>query len=400
MHSLEQTKPHGEEENEAREDDDSKPEIAAQLLHRSLCHYPSTLYLNLHQRHFSFIKDMNKYAKSYYCSRCGKFWKHVGMLHRHEKTCEAKVDYTFPGGAYKTAPTIFQLLESEGFTVPEHLMYFPYRATFDFECMFSSTTGLENTKKLTWNAKHIPLSVSVRSNVPQYDQPKCFVTDGNSNQLVKEMVDYLVKISRKSCGLMKEEFFSVFDAIDQKLQKLKQKSEEPTLEDDTCVSTLEDSDDEGEDLMESHEEEESESETEEDRAFIDDEVVEDQGASCYRVFDREREGKEEKEYLDTDEMPKVTDPEPYKKKEHPLKKLRDRLDEYLRELPVLGFNSGKCDLNAVKEFLLPVLVQNEQVQFTIKRNNNFMCLKTRHIRFLDVTNFLAPGFSYDMFLKA
>lgn len=279
-------------------------------------------------------------------------------------------------------------------------MYFPYRATFDFECMFSSTTGLENTKKLTWNAKHIPLSVSVRSNVPEYDQPKCFVTDGNSNQLVKEMVDYLVKISRKSCGLMKEELFSVFDAIDQKLQKLKQKSEEPTLEDDTCVSTLEDSDDEGEDLMESHEEEESESETEEDRAFIDDEVVEDQGASCYRVFDREREGKEEKEYLDTDEMPKVTDPEPYKKKEHPLKKLRDRLDEYLRELPVLGFNSGKCDLNAVKEFLFPVLVQNEQVQFTIKRNNNFMCLKTRHLRFLDVTNFLAPGFSYDMFLKA
>ena len=67
--------------------------------------------------------------------------------------------------------------------------------------MFSSTTGLENTKKLTCNAKHIPLSVSVCSNGPEYDQPKCFVTDGNSNQLVKEMVDYLVKISRKSYGL-------------------------------------------------------------------------------------------------------------------------------------------------------------------------------------------------------
>ena len=29
-----------------------------------------------------------------------------------------------------------------------------------------------------------------------------------------------------------------------------------------------------------------------------------------------------------------------------------------------------------------------------------MCLKTEHHRFLDVTNFLAPGFSYEMFLKA
>ena len=59
-----------------------------------------------------------------------------------------------------------------------------------------------------------------------------------------------------------------------------------------------------------------------------------------------------------------------------------------------------CYMNAVKEFLFPVLVQNEEVQFTIKRNKNFMCLKTDHLRFLDVTNFLAPGFSYAKFLKA
>lgn len=28
-----------------------------------------------------------------------------------------------------------------------------------------------------------------------------------------------------------------------------------------------------------------------------------------------------------------------------------------------------------------------------------MCLKTKHLRFLAVTNLLAPGFSYDKFLK-
>ena len=85
----------------------------------------------------------------------------MGMLHRHERTCEAKVRYAFPGGAYKTPPTIFQLLEDEGLTVSEHLKYFPYRATFDFECMFSSNTGLNDTEKLAWDAKHIPLSVTI-----------------------------------------------------------------------------------------------------------------------------------------------------------------------------------------------------------------------------------------------
>ena len=72
VYALEPTKQDGEE-NEDDEPDDTKPEIAAELIHRSLCHYPSTLYLNLYQRHFSYIKDLKKYAKSYCCSRCGKF---------------------------------------------------------------------------------------------------------------------------------------------------------------------------------------------------------------------------------------------------------------------------------------------------------------------------------------
>ncbi|KAL9961202.1 hypothetical protein ACROYT_G030103 [Oculina patagonica] len=397
VYSLEPTKLDGDDDENGEYDDDddqSKSELSAELLYRSFRRYSSTLYLNLYQNHFSYIKDMKKYSKSYSCSRCGKYWKDGFRLNRHEKTCEAKVRFKFPGGAYKTPPTIFELLEDEGFTIPQHLKYFPYRATFDFECIFSPTTGLNDTEKLTWNAKHIPLSVSVCSNIPGYDQPKCFVSDGDPKQLVKEMVDYLVEISQESFCLVREEFSSVFDAIDQKLEEIKQLSDQPTSE----SNIQEGSDDEGEDLMETDvdEDEEIEAETEEDRAFLDDEVEEEQGPSFYRALDREREDEDsDEDYVE--HKPEVTSTEPTKKKEHPLKKLRDRFVEYLKELPVLGFNSGKYDLNAAKEFLFPVLVQNEQVQFTIKRNHNFMCLKTTHLRFLDVTNFLAPRFSYDKF---
>ena len=148
------------------------------------------------------------------------------------------------------------------------------------------------------------------------------------------------------------------------------------------------------------EDEDIEFETEEDRAFLDVEEIEEQGVSFYRALDREREDQSHDDQGIVDKKPEDHSPQTKKKKEHPLKKLRDRLEEYLKELPVLGFNSGKYDLNAVKEFLFPVLVQNEGVQFTVKRNNNFMCLKTPHLHFLDVTNFLAPGFGYDKFLKA
>ncbi|CAH3027782.1 unnamed protein product [Porites evermanni] len=180
------------------------------------------------------------------------------------------------------------------------------------------------------------------------------------------MLDYLVKISEESCRLMKQEFNFLLEAIDQKLQDLQQKSEscEPSRDKTVEDSIQEDSNDEG-DLMDTEdEEEEIESETEEDRVFIDRDVEEQEDNS----------------------------PEPKKKKVHPLEKLGDRFQKYLQELPVLGSNSGKYDLNAV-------LLQNEGVNFTIKQNHNFMCLKTPHLRFFDVTNFLAPGFSYK-FLKA
>ena len=108
--------------------------------------------------------------------------------------------------------------------VPEHLKFFPYRATFDFECMFTPETDLNDTEKLTWNAKHVPLSV-ICSNVPDYDQPKCFVSGGDSKQLVKEMLEHLVKISEQSYDLLRKEFNFLFEAIDQKLQDLQQKSE-------------------------------------------------------------------------------------------------------------------------------------------------------------------------------
>ena len=67
---------------------------------------------------------------------------------------------------------------------------------------------------------------------------------------------------------------------------------------------------------------------------------------------------------------------------------------------MLGFNSGKYDLNATKEFLFSYLLKHHPIKFTVKRNSNHVCLKTNSLTFLDISNYIAPGFSYDQFLKA
>ena len=39
-----------------------------------------------------------------------------------------------------------------------------------------------------------------------------------------------------------------------------------------------------------------------------------------------------------------------KNRTNPIKKLLDQLFTWLQQLPVIGFNSGKCDLNMIKRF--------------------------------------------------
>ena len=119
---------------------------------------------------------------------------------------------------------------------------------------------------------------------------------------------------------------------------------------------------------------------------------------------------------------RTTDKKKKKKKsrrtKNPYKKLMDQLYGWMRQLPVVWFNSGQYDLNVIKQFLVPYFLsvtkteeQEERKQeeeekegigsfFVIKRNNTFMCLSTDQLKFLDMTNYIAPRFSNDKYLKA
>ena len=115
---------------------------------------------------------------------------------------------------YHVPETVFEELE-EGVIVPEEDRYFSHRETFDFECYFDKEKAqeLENTEKLTWQSAHVPLSVSVCSNVPGYETPKCFVSEGDSDLLLEEFIQYLVSISSMSSSLFREKYADVFEAL-------------------------------------------------------------------------------------------------------------------------------------------------------------------------------------------
>jgi hypothetical protein len=57
------------------------------------------------------IPPNQKYSHSFLCSKCDRLWKHIGMLHRHERTCTGDVIYKYPGGVYHTTQTVFDRAE-------------------------------------------------------------------------------------------------------------------------------------------------------------------------------------------------------------------------------------------------------------------------------------------------
>ena len=351
-------------------------QTVAELVHRSHRHYDNTMYINLYGKHFSYISDINKVCKSFCCSKCDRLWKHVGMLHRHERTCEANVKYIFPGGAYSLPQTIFEQLADEGIDVPDDLKFFPHRATFDFECYFENLSAEYhgNTDKLHWEQKHVPLSVSVCSNVPDHTEPKCFVSNGDPHQLIADMMQHLVRISKTSYQILLEEFEDVFSQIDERLSQ-----EVDERESGNCENVG--SDDDDDEMLSDNDDDD------------DDEIMNDTNeCKSDEIEIKTVSGDSEDETGGSSKTSKT--------RKHPLELLKEKLDSYLKELPVLGFNSGKYDINAIKEFLIPYLVKHEPVLFTVKKNNNHMCIKTEHLKFLDITNYLAPNFSYADFLKA
>ena len=292
----------------------------SELVWRSTDQYPDTMYVNIFEIHFSYIKDINMYSRSWRCRNCEQaLWKSSWELYRHERTCEAGVNRIYKGGVYRPPSSVFERLDDEGIVVGDSLRFYPYRATLDFESFFTGDTLPADTDHVQWVARHIPLSVSVASNVPGYEPAMCFVTDGDADKLVGSMMTRLNTTSDAAFASLLPLYADVLADLDAR----KHAWEEETKE----------------------EEEEAE------------------------------EGRN-----------------------NPYKTLIGQLLGWLRQLPVIGFNSGKYDLNMIKRSFVPLLISNNAD--VIKRQNTYMCLYTDKLKFLDICNYLAPGFSYAKYLTA
>ena len=81
------------------------------------------------------------------------------------------------------------------------------------------------------------------------------------------------------------------------------------------------------------------------------------------------------------------------KKENPIWR------NWVNQVPVFGFNSGRYDINMIKEYFVKNLAIISDVNVA-KKENSYMFLSAPNFKFLDIKNYLAPGLSYDAWCRA
>ena len=79
---------------------------------------------------------------------------------------------------------------------------------------------------------------------------------------------------------------------------------------------------------------------------------------------------------------------------------RFKIERWCNQVPVLGFNSGRYDLNLIREHFAELLADTTDKVKVAKNGNKIMFILTENFRFLDIMNYLGQGTSYDKWVKA
>ena len=320
--------------------------------------YQDKMVLNLYDTHLSYVTNILAYLKKYRCNSCARNFDHLGNWRRHQGSCANATEYEFPGGFYKMSPSIFDRLEEFDIVVPEENRLYPWFIVYDFEAILSPITEDQHTPRLKWLRKHEPISVSMASNVPGFEEAKCFV-NADPKALIEDMMKHMGSIADSARQSAESKWSSALGAVEEQIVIYKIKLGENV---------------DGEDY----------------------------DADVYN------EGQKELEGLGDDERRSLISQ--WESTRDKLTRLLGSLYHYCRQIPVLGFNSAKYDLNLVKSHLIPWLRQDHDPEkvgeqdtcdvSVIKKGSTYTQIGARRFKFLDISNYLAGGVSYSAFLKA
>ena len=238
------------------------------------------------------------------------FFQQKFNLERHLTTCSEWVKNVYPKNAYQIREILFDKSDSLGIKYTSQQKLFKNLAIFDFELICVPEESFNDTKTTTWIGKHVPISVSNSSN--RLEKP-IFVCNSDPHQLFESFIEALENLASQCKAKMKNLFLDIRTTIRIKLCSILEK------------------------LTQRHNRRES------------------------ARFDMSQDDSDNEICASTHFL---------QIRRNQLIEVQESLDRYCNVLTVFGFNSAKYDPKLIKAYLLPILVNERDIEPTLVKKAN------------------------------
>ena len=117
---------------------------------------------------------------------------------------------------YQLRETLFDKLDSFDIQYTDDQKFFSNLVVFTLESISIPEEKVKNTETTTWIGKHVPISVSISSNLTAMP---IFLCNSNPRDLVESLIDAVECLATQSKAQMKLKFLEIEIAIKSKLTR-------------------------------------------------------------------------------------------------------------------------------------------------------------------------------------
>ena len=194
--------------------------IIGEFARRTVQKYESTVRLLRYNNHKCYVNNINAVFQSFRCPNCDTFFNRTFNLERLSIRCSERVKNIYPKNVYQIRETLFDKLDSFGIEHTSEQKLFKILAIFDFESICVQEETFRDKNTTTWMGKHVPLSVSISSNL--VEEP-IFIWNSDPHHLVASFIGALENLVSQSKARRKNTFLDIEATIKIKLGSILEK---------------------------------------------------------------------------------------------------------------------------------------------------------------------------------
>ena len=180
--------------------------VVGELVRRSIEKYEKNVQLIRYNSHYCYVDNINALFKAFRCPTCDTYFQKTGNFERHLVRCSERVKHIYPKNVYQLRETLFDKLDSFDIQYIDNQKLLTNLAVFDFESICIPEEKFKSPETTTWIGKHVPISVSISSNLIPFP---IFLCISNPRDLVKSSINAVEGLATQTKTQMKMKFLEV-----------------------------------------------------------------------------------------------------------------------------------------------------------------------------------------------